>query len=109
MDRLFPGDAPATRRLRAQAELAARSLAPVWLTGPPGAGKETLARAIHYHGTTRELGFAGIDCAGPEPYLVRSLLFGHNGLAETGRVGTIYLKSAGGAPTRPPGRADRVG
>ena len=38
------------------------------------------------------LAFAGIDCAGLQPYLIRSLLFGHNGLAETGRVGTIYLK-----------------
>jgi transcriptional regulator with PAS, ATPase and Fis domain len=98
LDRLFLGESAGTRRLRAQAELAARSLAPVWLTGGPGAGKETLARAIHYHGTTRELGFAGVDCAGLQPYLVRSLLFGHNGLAETGRVGTIYLKSPGALP-----------
>ena len=98
LERLFPGDAPAARRLRAQAELAAKTLAPVWLTGGPGTGKETLARAIHFHGSTRELAFAGIDCAGLQPYLVRSLLFGHNGLAETGRVGTIYLKSPGTLP-----------
>ena len=98
LDRLFPGDAPATRRLRAQAELAGKTLAPVWLTGGPGTGKEALARAIHYHGATRELAFAGIDCAGLQPYLLRSLLFGHNGLAETGRVGTIYLKSPEALP-----------
>ena len=61
--------------------------------GGPGTGKETLARAIHYHGVTRERAFAAIDCAGLQPYLIRSLLFGHNGLTETGRVGTIYLKS----------------
>lgn len=89
LDRLFPEGG----RLRAQAELAAKTFAPVWLTGGTGTGKETLARAIHYHGVTRELAFAGIDCAGLQPYLLRSLLFGHNGLAETGRVGTIYLKS----------------
>ncbi|HJZ94173.1 MAG TPA: sigma 54-interacting transcriptional regulator [Gemmataceae bacterium] len=88
----FGGESPAVRRVRAQAELAAKTLAPVWLTGWPGIGKETLARAIHYHGVTRERAFAGIDCAGLQPYLIRSLLFGHNGLAETGRVGTIYLK-----------------
>jgi transcriptional regulator with PAS, ATPase and Fis domain len=99
LDRLFPEEVPGVRRLRAQAELAAKSFAPVWLTGGPGTGKETLARAIHYHGATRELGFAGIDCAGLQPYLIRSLLFGHNGLAETGRVGTIYLKSPGALPT----------
>lgn len=98
LTRLFPGDTPGARHLRAQAEVAARTFAPVWLTGGPGTGKETLARVIHYHGLTRELGFAGIDCAGLQPYLLRSLLFGHNGLAETGRVGTIYLKSPGAMP-----------
>jgi transcriptional regulator with PAS, ATPase and Fis domain len=98
LDRLLPDGSAADRRLRAQAELAAKTFAPVWLTGRPGTGKETLARAIHYHGVTRELGFAGIDCAGLQPYLLRSLLFGHNGLAETGRVGTIYLKSPEALP-----------
>lgn len=80
-------------RVRRQAELAAKTLAPVWIVGASGTGKETLARAIHYHRATRELAFAAIDCGGLQPYLVRSLLFGHNGLAEGGRVGTIYLKS----------------
>jgi transcriptional regulator with PAS, ATPase and Fis domain len=90
---LFDGESASARHLKAKAELAARTLAPVWLTGGPGTGKETLARAIHYHATTRERGFAAVDCVGLQPYLIRSLLFGHNGLAETGRVGTIYLKS----------------
>jgi len=91
---LFEGESPVARHVRSRAELAAKTFSPVWVSGGPGTGKETLARAIHYHGTTRERAFAGIDCAGLQPYLVRSLLFGHNGLAETGRVGTIYLKSA---------------
>lgn len=95
----FGGESLVARRLLAQAELAAKTLAPVWLTGGPGTGKESLARAIHYHGATRELAFASIDCAGLQPYLIRSLLFGHNGLAETGRVGTIYLKSPGSLPS----------
>jgi transcriptional regulator with PAS, ATPase and Fis domain len=95
---LFEGESPAARHIRSRAELAAKTFAPVWIGGGPGTGKETLARAIHYHGTTRERAFAGIDCAGLQPYLVRSLLFGHNGLAETGRVGTIYLKSPEALP-----------
>ena len=94
----FDAESPAARHLRAKAELAAKTLAPLWLTGGPGTGKETLARAIHYHGTTRERAFAAVDCAGLQPYLIRSLLFGHNGLAETGRVGTIYLKSPEALP-----------
>jgi DNA-binding NtrC family response regulator len=95
---LFESDSPLLARIRAQAELAAQTLSPVWITGAPGTGKETLARAIHYHGVTRERAFVGIDCAGLQPYLIRATLFGHNGLAETGRVGTIYLKSAEALP-----------
>src|SRR5262245_21000143 len=90
---LLEADSAAARYLRGKAVLASKTYAPVWLAGGPGTGKETLARAIHYHGATRERAFATIDCAGLQPYLIRSLLFGHNGLAETGRVGTIYLKS----------------
>jgi len=95
---LFDGERPEQRRLHAQAELAAKSHAPVWIIGGPGTGKETLARAIHNHGITRELAFATIDCAGLQPYLIRSLLAGHNGLVETGRVGTLYLKEPEALP-----------
>ena len=86
------------RRIAARADLASRSRSPVWLVGGPGTGKETLARAIHFHGITREQSFIGIDCAGLQPYLIMSLLFGHNGLAETGRVGTVYLRSPEAMP-----------
>lgn len=95
---IFDSDWPIAHRVRTQAELASKTLAPVWITGGPGTGKETLARAIHYHGVTRERGFASIDCDGLQPFLIRSILFGHNGLAETGRVGTIYLKSPEAIP-----------
>ena len=88
---------PAFHRIHAQAELASKNFSPLWISGEPGR-QGTLARAIHYHGVTRELAFATIDCAGLQPYLIRSLLFGHNGLAETGRVGTIYLKSPDSIP-----------
>ncbi len=96
--KLEGGTSPIARRVRTQAELAAKSHTPLWLIGGPGSGKETLARAIHAHGVTREQAFVSVDCAGLQPYLIRSLLFGHNGLAETGRVGTIYLKSPESMP-----------
>src|SRR5262245_3832373 len=95
---LLEADSAAARYLRGKAVLASKTYAPVWLAGGPGTGKETLARAIHYHGATRERAFAAVDCAGLQPYLIRSLLFGHNGLAETGRIGTIYLKSPEALP-----------
>lgn len=41
------GASDATRRLIAQATVAARSELPVWLSGPAGSDKELVARAIH--------------------------------------------------------------
>lgn len=95
---LYPGDTADARRIRAQADLAAKTLSPVWIVGSPGTGKETLARAIHARGASKERAFVAVDCAGLQPYLIRALLFGHNGLAETGRVGTIYLKAPEALP-----------
>jgi transcriptional regulator with PAS, ATPase and Fis domain len=95
----FASDSPLVRRMVGQAELAAQSYAPLWIMGARGTGKETLARCIHHHGISRERSFVGLDCAGLQPYLLRSLLFGHNGLAETGLMGTLYLKSPESLPT----------
>jgi transcriptional regulator of acetoin/glycerol metabolism len=44
----FPATGDAMRRLRRQAMLAARSEVSVLIVGPPGSGREHLARAIHH-------------------------------------------------------------
>ncbi|WP_171471605.1 sigma 54-interacting transcriptional regulator [Frigoriglobus tundricola] len=90
-DRLA-GESLASARLVAQVRLAAEVSAPVWIVGEPGAGKETVARAVHSTGRLRDRAFLAIDCAGLQPYLIESLLFGHGGLSESDRVGTVYLK-----------------
>jgi transcriptional regulator with PAS, ATPase and Fis domain len=96
---LFAGPAPATRRFVGLLRHAASSPGvPVWLVGEPGSGKETAARVIHHAGATRDRAFAAIDCAGLQPYLVESLLFGHGGVADTGHVGTVYLKDPAALP-----------
>src|SRR5579883_2332051 len=95
---LFAGGSPDADRLLAQTRLAARTTVPVWITGGPGAGKETLARVIHHQGAARERAFVGLDCGGVQPYLVESLLFGHGGLAASGRIGTLYLKAPAALP-----------
>ncbi|HEY4308183.1 MAG TPA: sigma 54-interacting transcriptional regulator [Pirellulales bacterium] len=46
-DRLV-GDSPALRQVRKQIELAAASSASVSIVGPPGSGRQHVARAIHY-------------------------------------------------------------
>lgn len=91
-------DSVESRRLLAQVDLASKAWSPVWIKGEPGTGKESVARAIHSRGVSRDLAFVGLDCRGLQPYLIRSLLFGHNGLVETGRVGTLYLKRAESLP-----------
>jgi transcriptional regulator with PAS, ATPase and Fis domain len=94
---LFAGPAPATRRFLAQLRHAATSAAPAWLVGEPGSGKETAARVLHHAGQ-RGGAFVGIDCAGLQPYLVESLLFGHGGLLAGDHVGTLYLKEPSALP-----------
>lgn len=95
---LLAGESLASARLAAQARLAASVAAPVWVWGEPGSGKETVARVIHHAGAARDRGFVAIDCAGLQPYLVESLLFGHGGLGASDRVGTVYLKEPGALP-----------
>jgi transcriptional regulator of aromatic amino acid metabolism len=95
---LFAGPSAASERLVAQARLAAKAIVPVWLVGEPGSGKETLARVIHHAGPLAEKAFLGLDCAGLQPGMVTSLLFGKGGLATTGHLGTVYLKDPATLP-----------
>ncbi|MDY3552484.1 sigma 54-interacting transcriptional regulator [Gemmata sp. JC717] len=95
---LLAGETPAAGRLVSQARLAASVVAPVWIVGEPGSGKETTARVIHHASANRDRAFVGIYCAGLQPYLVESLLFGHGGLVGSDRVGTLYLKEPAALP-----------
>ncbi len=82
----------------AQAELASTLRTPLWITGPRGIGKKTLARAIHHFGITNEQAFIFVDTPAVQPYLIRGLLFGHNGLADSPSVGTIYIREPNQLP-----------
>lgn len=88
----------AAARLVSQARLAASLTAPVWIVGEPGSGKETVARVIHHTSAARDRAFVAVDCGGLQPYLIESLLFGHGGLSESDRVGTVYLKEPTALP-----------
>ena len=95
---LLAGESLAAARLVAQVRLAAELNAPVWVVGEPGTGKETAARVIHSASRLRDRAFVAIDCAGLQPFLIDSLLFGHGGLSESDRVGTVYLKEPAELP-----------
>jgi len=95
---LLAGESLAATRLVAQARLAATMPSPVWIVGEPGTGKETTARVIHALSANRDRAFVCLDCAGLQPYLIESLLFGHGGLSDSTRVGTVYLKEPAELP-----------
>jgi DNA-binding NtrC family response regulator len=42
--------------------------------------------------------FVALDCAGLQPFLIESLLWGHGGLGSSERTGTIYLKEPASMP-----------
>jgi DNA-binding NtrC family response regulator len=88
----------------------ARKVAPtgaaVLLTGPPGAGKEAIARCIHRHSPRRDRQFVAVQCAALTPALIESELFGHEkgsfgaaaerpGGFECARGGTLFLHNIG--------------
>ncbi len=97
---LFAG----TDRLAGQLRLASQIATAAWILGEPGSGKETAARVIHYNGSRREKTFLALDCAGLQPFLIESLIWGHGGLAGGDRLGTIYLKEPSALPRDVQGR-----
>ena len=58
------------------AQKAAASDVPVLIEGPPGVGKELLARAIHGSGVRRSRPFVAVRCGAISDNLVESLLLG---------------------------------
>ena len=108
------GESPSIRTLRQQIERIARLEAPdgtsaptVLILGETGAGKEMVARAIHY-GSARAKGpFIEINCAAIPASLLEAELFGHEkgaytdartakpGLFEAADGGTLFLDEIG--------------
>ena len=95
---LVTGTGPAAERFANQVRHAAQTAAPLWLTGEPGSGKETVARVVHHTGPRRDKAFFGVDCAGTPGFLLDAILFGRGSAGESGRLGTIYLKAPAALP-----------
>ncbi len=101
------GDSPAIKTIHEQIGGVAPTTATVLIRGESGAGKELVARAIHFSSQRREGPFICLNCAAITETLLESELFGHERGAFTGATekkigkfeasdhGTIFLDEIG--------------
>ena len=81
----FIAASPATRRLRAQAELLSQTDVPVLVTGEAGSGKTTAARLIHSLSIRSSFPFMRVKCAVLTSDLLENELFGYEHASASGR------------------------
>jgi transcriptional regulator with PAS, ATPase and Fis domain len=97
-------------KLKTKLQQAAETLAPVFLTGETGTGKELAAEFVHRHSKLAEGEFVIVDCTILGENLFESELFGHEkgsftgaasakkGLFELANNGTLFLDEIGELP-----------
>lgn len=95
------------RLLEAESALGDDEPPAVLITGETGAGKEVLAKAIHYDGPRQGGPFIELNCGSIPPQLLEAELFGHErgaftdakerklGLVEAADGGTLFLDEIG--------------
>ena len=102
------GQSPEMQKLYRIIAKVATSKHPVLVQGESGAGKETIARAIHADGPFRDRPFLLVDCASPSPAALESALFGpikaasgaraKDGLYALASGGTVFFDEIGEMP-----------
>ena len=113
----FVGRSAAAQQLRQMIGKIAPANSRVLISGPPGSGKELVARLVH-EGSTRSRGeFVPISAAGMTPERVDLELFGEEGeggrprkigVFERAHGGTLYLDEVADMPRETQGRILRV-
>ncbi|MGJ4730542.1 sigma 54-interacting transcriptional regulator [Luteimonas sp. SDU101] len=104
------GESEGMRRLAGRVRKAARSEAPVFLSGETGTGKELVAAEIHRQSRRGGMPLVGINCGAIPSSLMQSELFGYERGAFTGAVqrklgrveqahgGTLFLDEVADLP-----------
>jgi two-component system nitrogen regulation response regulator NtrX len=111
------GHSQAAQQLRTLVSKVAPANSRIMISGPPGAGKELVARLIHAHSPRARNEFVAIAAAGMTPERVDAELFGEEGeggrpskigVFERAHGGTLYLDEICDMPRETQGRILRV-
>src|SRR5580765_7413357 len=111
------GKSVAAQQLRQMIAKLAGANSRVLISGPPGSGKETVARLIHAGSARQRNEFVAISAAGMTPERMDVELFGEEGDAgrtakigvfERAHAGTLYLDEVADMPRETQGRILRV-
>lgn len=106
----LPGDSPPMVMLRRHIAKLAASLAPVYISGESGSGKERVARLIHQSGPRGAQPFVPVNCGAIPNELMESEFFGHRkgsfsgalmdqpGLFRAAHGGTLFLDEIADLP-----------
>ena len=100
------GDSSAVRGLREAVKECAQAADPVLLIGPPGAGQEAIARAIHHQSERGRSAFIQVNCANLQTSRNSSLFAAHQGEGgprkegkfQLAEEGTLYLEAINELP-----------
>ncbi|MDE2134193.1 MAG: sigma-54-dependent Fis family transcriptional regulator [Alphaproteobacteria bacterium] len=110
------GSSSAVSQIRQAVEKIAPTNSRVFISGPPGTGKELLARLVHARSRRAGNAFVAVNCATMEPDRIEAELFGVEssdgprkiGLLELAHNGTLYLDEVEDMPLETQGKVLRV-
>lgn len=113
----FLGNSSAIKDVRQAVDRAAPTNSRIIISGPPGAGKEVIARLVHAQSRRAEGPFCVVNCAAMHPDRMETELFGTEGTDGTSRKvgmferahqGTLLLDEIGDMPLETQGKIVRV-